>query len=197
MGRNCLLVFAHPLSGSLCAHLAEHAGTTLAAAGWSVRTIDLYAEDFDPRLSVAEREAYYRSPPVDPPYADALREADMLVFVFPAWWFGMPAILKGFIDRVWAPGLAFDHAPDAGPIRPLLSRLRHVGVIATFGTPWWVDRLVMRRPLLRTLRVGVIGACAPRARFAYLPFYAAENAGGDRVAAFKNRIAKHFAKLGA
>lgn len=187
----CLIVVAHPLETGLSHRFAALARETLRAAGHEVSLADLYAENFDPRLTAAERAAYY-APPHDhsgiEDHAAALREAEMLVLAFPTWWFGPPAMLKGWIDRVFAPGIAFDHGKGFGPIVPRLTGLRRVVAITTLGSPWWVDRFVMRRPVRRMLKSAVIGGCAPQARLTYLPFYAAENPEPARVARFEERI---------
>jgi NAD(P)H dehydrogenase (quinone) len=189
-----LVVLAHPLEASLSRRLSRSVATALADAGRSPTIIDLYAEAFDPRLGAAERAAYYGGEPAAPDEAIArhaalLAEAETIVFVFPTWWFGPPAILKGWIDRLFAPGIAFDHSPGFGPIVPRLTRLRHAAVVTTLGTPWWVDRLAMRRPVRRIFRTAVIGACAPQARFTYLPLYGAEALREARIAAFEKRMA--------
>ena len=192
-----LVVLAHPLAGSLSHRLAVKALAALRSAGGEAELLDLYAEDFDPRLSAAERAAYYESPPREEAalarHATLLRRAETLVFVFPTWWFAPPAILKGWIDRVFAPGIAFDHSPGFGPIAPRLTALRRCAVVTTFGTPWWVDRLAMRRPVRRMFRTAIVGACAPQARFHYLALHAAEAAGEERITAFERRIAAALA----
>lgn len=189
-GVRALVVLAHPLGDSLNASLAAH---VRAALGSDAAFIDLYAENFDPRLTADERASYYadahdtRSLAT---HAEALQAAELLVFVFPTWWFGPPAILKGWIDRVFAPGIAFDHGTNFGPIVPRLTKLRHAMVVTTLGTPWWVDRLVMRRPVKRMFGTAILGACAPKARFHYLPLYAAERPTEQALANFRARISR-------
>lgn len=100
----------------------------------------------------------------------------------------MPAILKGWIDRVFAPGIAFDHASDFGPIKPRLTNLKQVLVITTLGSPAWIDWLVMRRPVRRILKTAIFGLCAPQAKFAMLSRYAAENPDPVRIKAFESEI---------
>ncbi len=188
---SALVVFAHPLRGSLCGRLADVAVEGLAAAGHDVELIDLYDRNFDPRLTPGERAAYYADRPEAsevPGHAAALDRAEALVFVFPTWWFGPPAILKGWIDRVFAPGVAFAHAEDFGPIAPKLGNLRHAAVVTTLGSSWWVDRFVLRRPMRRVFKTALIGGCAPKARFSYLPLYSAERPDARRVTAFERRV---------
>lgn len=195
---NCLVVLSHPLPESLNRLFADAAIEELTAAGHKVTLLDLYASGFDPRLSAAERGSYYGErfdAGALMSHAAALREAEVLVLVFPTWWFGLPAVLKGWVDRVFSPGIAFDHGTDFGPIRPLLYRLRHVVAVTTLGSPWWVDRLVMRRPVRRILKWGVFKACAPKASFAMLSFHAAEKPQPARVMRFADAIRRQMRKI--
>jgi putative NADPH-quinone reductase len=186
----CLVVIAHPLHESLCHALAERVIGALRAAGHEVVVEDLCA-GFDPRLSAAERAGYY-APSHDVAAvrdeAARLLAAEALVLCFPTWWFGFPAVLKGWFDRVWAPGVAYDHASDLGPIRPRLGGLRRTLAVTTLGSPWWVDRLVLRRPVRRVLKTALLGTCAPACCFEMLSLYGAEKLAPAQVEAFGRRV---------
>lgn len=190
-----LVVLAHPLSDSLCAHLAREAVDALRARGADVDVLDLYAENFQPALTAAERRLHYATPE---PGADIvalqqrLASAELLVLVFPTWWFSMPAILKGWFDRVWAPKFAFEQGT---PIKPLLTGLKSCLVVTTLGSPWWIDRIVMRQPVKRVLKTGLVFACAPQARFDMLSFHEAETADAGQVGAFVGRMQKTIRRL--
>ena len=190
-----LVVLAHPLKDSLCGHLAHETIDALRARSVTVDVLDLYAEHFQPTLTADERRRYYATPEPDQDITALQRRlaaADMLVLVFPTWWFGLPAMLKGWFDRVWAPGFAYRHGT---PIVPLLTGLRSCLVVTTLGSPWWVDRIVMRRPVRRTLKTGLLLACAPQAKFTMLSFHAAETADAGRVEGFVARIGKVVGRL--
>ncbi|MBK7016749.1 MAG: NAD(P)H-dependent oxidoreductase [Sulfuritalea sp.] len=186
----CLVVVAHPLRDSLCHALADRAIGALRAAGHEVVVEDLCA-GFDPRLGAAERASYY-APQYDAAAVrgevDRLLAAQGLVLCFPTWWFGFPAVLKGWFDRVWAPGVAYDHASDLGAIRPRLGGLRRTLAVTTLGSPWWVDRLLLRRPVRRVLKTALLGTCAPACRFEMLSLYGAEKLVPAQVEAFGRRI---------
>lgn len=184
-----LIVLAHPLRHGLTARLAAHLAQEAARLGWELRLRDLCAEGFDPLLSASERESYYKGFRSDlQAEREELAAARVLILVFPTWWFGFPAVLKGWFDRVWAPGLAYDHAPGHGQMIPRLTGLQEVLAVTPMGAPGWVDWLVMRRPLRRVLAWGIVKPCAPRARVTWMPLYRAEAVGAPRLAAFEERL---------
>jgi len=159
--------------------------------GHKVTLEDLYAENFDPVLTVAERKSYY-SGAYDSSTVlkevERLKAAECIVIVFPTWWFGFPAILKGWFDRVWGPGIAYDHASDFGPITPRLSNLRKVLAVTTLGAPWWVDRLIMWQPVKRVIKIALLGACGKNSSFQYLCLYKSEKLSDKTIARFEHKI---------
>lgn len=193
----CLVVIAHPLSDSLCHTLGRAAIDALTAAGHEVEIEDLCQTGFAPALTASERESYY-SPPFDSsalqPQIARLLAADALVLVFPTWWFGFPAVLKGWFDRVWAPGIAYDHASDYGPIKPRLGNLRRALAITSLGAPWWVDRFILRQPVKRVLKNALLGTCAPKCRFDMLSFHKAERLTPAQVEVCCARVRKALAR---
>lgn len=192
-----LIVQAHPLRHGLCHALAETATEAARAQGWEVTVKDLCAEGFDPRLTAAERASYYDGFRSEAEAEVALlRQAEVLILVFPTWWAGFPAVLKGWFDRVWVPGAAYDHSPGFGPMIPRLDGLRAVLAVTTQGAPAWVDWLVLRRPLRRSLRWGIVKPCAPGAKLRWLALYQAESLQPDRIAAFQARVRRAIRAIG-
>ncbi|MCK9871555.1 NAD(P)H oxidoreductase [Nocardiopsis dassonvillei] len=119
-GRTALVVVAHHRPDSLTAAVAARAAARLEAAGYRVDLLDLHAEGFDPRNSEADEPDYGNR---DKVYSDEVHAhirrvhaAELIVPVFPVWWYGLPALLKGWIDRVWNYGLAYgrSRSPMAG-----------------------------------------------------------------------------------
>ena len=105
------------------------------AAGHDVDLIDLYADRFDPVLSEEARRHYHdasRNQAGLEDYVRRLKSADALVVQFPVWCFGMPAMLKGFFDRMILPGVAFDIS-DPVNVKPMLGNLKHLAGIVTYG----------------------------------------------------------------
>ena len=142
-----LVVFCHPSSESFGAALFETACRTLRAAGHDVRVRDLYREGFDPVLSTREWHDYLlRTHAVidrHPGHIDDLKWAEGLVVIYPTWFYGPPAMLKGWLERVWLPGVAFEVADS--PLKPPMGKLRHIRLfvgITTSGSPWWWLRVI-------------------------------------------------------
>ena len=132
-----LVVYSHPVETSYNAALHREIVESLRRAGHEVDDCDLYAEDFNPVLSRAERIGYHDVPANLAPvrrYVERLRWAEALVFCFPTWCFGLPAMLKGFFDRVFLPGVAFDFT-DPRDVKPSLTHLKRIAAVVTYGRP--------------------------------------------------------------
>ena len=138
-----LVIYAHPQADSLNGALFECAKNALAEVGHKVDALDLYAEKFDPVLSADERRDYFdvaSNRRRTATYADRIEAAEGLVFVFPTWCLGPPAILKGFFDRVMVPGVSFRLEND-GSLSANLRHIRKAAAIVTYGRErpilWW------------------------------------------------------------
>ncbi len=143
----CLVVHCHPQPGSFGSALYHAACQALQEAGHELRRIDLYAEGFDPVLSRAERDLYNTDPGAIADrvrwHVNALEWAEHLVFVYPTWFYGPPAMLKGWLERVWLPGVAFESPRARGQApRPGLRHIRRLTVVTTTGSPWWWLKLM-------------------------------------------------------
>ncbi|WP_237213848.1 NAD(P)H-dependent oxidoreductase [Falsiroseomonas oryziterrae] len=138
-----LYLYAHPLPESFHAAIRDAAREGLRAAGHEVDLCDLYAEGFNPVLSPEERRGYHEIPgnraPVEE-YVQRLERAEALVLSFPTWCYGLPAILKGWMDRVLLPGVSF--RLEDGVAKPNLLHIRRVAGISTYGRPRWTAALM-------------------------------------------------------
>ena len=162
-----LVVHCHPDPESFSAALYAATLQALGAGGHELRCVDLYAEGFEPVLTREERAAYLTNPQWIAarvqPHVDALRWCEHLVFVFPIWFYGPPAMLKGWLERVWLPGVAFLPPPRKG--QPAVAGLRHIHrltVITHGGSPWWWLKLIgdpARRLFTRGLRALMAKGC--------------------------------------
>ncbi len=162
-----LVVHCHPNPDSLSAALYRTAVESLTHAGHELRATDLYAEGFNPTLSREEREAYLVNPQLIEarvqPHVDALRWAEHLVFVYPTWFYGPPSMLKGWLERVWLPGVAFMPATAKGQLASSgLRHIRQLTVVTTGGSPWWWLQVIGnpgKRLFTRALRSMFAGRC--------------------------------------
>ena len=154
-----LVIYCHPVEGSLCSAIRDAAVKGLSAAGHDVSVIDLAADDFDPVMSLDEWRTYMDRKIVTTPeivrYIEMVQESHILLFVYPTWWSGLPAQLKGWLERVLVAGVAYRFT-KSDRVRPGLTQLRRIHVISTYGSPKLYVRLVNdngRRILTRALRM--------------------------------------------
>ena len=130
-----LILFAHPVPTSFGSSLHATVVGALHAHGHEVDDCDLNAEGFDPVMTEEDRLAYYDVPGNRRrvgPYVERLMKSDALVFSFPVWNMGLPAILKGFVDKVFLPGVSFN-LKDDGAYVPCLHNIKRLGVVCTYG----------------------------------------------------------------
>lgn len=194
---NCLVVYAHPNAESLCATTRARAVDRLTSLGMKVTVHDLYGARFDPVLTAEEwnhqRTGESLTRPYDNLRAD-LAAADHLVLVFPTWWYGFPAILKGYLDRVWSPELAFA-IRDGRMIRARLGRVRSVTVATTGGSPWWWMVIAMREPLRRTLTIGLRPLLGRHCAFHWIACYGLDRPNQRRIARYLGRLDQVLRKI--
>lgn len=185
---NVLVLHAHPVETSYNAALHRLIVERLQARGHAVDDCDLYAEDFDPRLTRQERLAYHdldRNADTVRPYVERLRAADAMVLSYPVWNFGYPAILKGFFDRVFLPGVSFQMV--GGRARPSLPNIRRVAAVTTYGGARWRAFLMgdpPRKLVGRLLRATV----RPGAPVAYLAHYDMNRSTPETRARFLGKV---------
>ena len=155
-----LVVIAHPCDDSFTHATAAAARRGLGLGGHEVDVIDLYADRFQAAMSLDEWRAYESDTPIlDPQVADhaqRLQRAEILVFVYPTWWSGLPALLKGWLERVTVPGVGFTFDARTGKIRPGLRHVRRIVGVSTYGSPRPYVKLINdngRRMLTRSLRM--------------------------------------------
>jgi NAD(P)H dehydrogenase (quinone) len=180
-----LVLYAHPDPRSYAAALHRCVVETLEERGHEVDDCDLYAERFEPVLSLEERRKYNdesASHPEVEDYVRRLKEARGIVFVYPSWFYGMPAILKGYLDRVWLPGIAF-RMVDGKPAS-LLHHVERFGVVTTYGAPRSINEVLVGDPNKRALMRGLGRLAAKTARKLWLAQYAMDSIGDEARARF-------------
>ncbi len=190
-----LVIYAHPVETSYAASLHQTVLQTLQLRH-EVRDLDLYADDFDPRLSRDERLAYHdvhADRTAIAPYVEMLRWAEAVVFCFPVWCFGLPAILKGFFDRVLAPGVAFDI--DGATVTPRLSNIRRIVAVTTYGRARWMVKFSIGDLPRAHITRYFAWFCARRARVTYLAHYHMNVSTDSSRTAFLARVARKLERL--
>ncbi len=188
-----LVVYAHPLERSFIAALHVRAVETLRGGGHSVDDLDLYAERFDPVMS-REQFAHYVDARVNTlevePYVKRLRAAEALVLVFPVWFDGLPAMMQGYFQRVFLPGVAL-RIDEAGLFHPNLWHLKRMAAVSTYGE----DRRAVaakNNPAQRFVHYNIGALIDPKGRFEYLAHYNMNFSTAARRTAFMKRITHAF-----
>lgn len=161
-GKRILLILGTPKQGGLCHALAEAYAHGARSRGHVVRQLKLGEMQFDPVL----HDGYDQSQTLEPDLLEAQRLihwAEHLVFVYPVWWGGVPALLKGFFDRVLQPGFAFKYRGRSQLWDKLLSG-RSADLLVTLDTPPWYFRWVYGAPAHRQMVRTILGFCGIRTR---------------------------------
>lgn len=193
-----LVVVAHPCDDSFTHAAAARAVAGLRTAGHAVDVVDLYAIGFRVAMSPAERRAYHGDEPlIDEQareHARLVGRADCLVFVYPTWWSGQPAMLKGWLERVMVPGVAFVFDEHTGKVRPGLRHVRRLVGISSYGSRRSAVKLINdngRRTITRALRM----SCGLRARTTWLGLYGIDSASDSRRRQFLERVEAEMGRL--
>jgi NAD(P)H dehydrogenase (quinone) len=194
-----LLIYCHPVEGSYCSALRDRTLETLQSSGHEVRLIDLYQEGFDPVLSALERERYLSDTSANvrgvQAHVDALRWAEGMIFVYPTWFYGAPAMLKGWLERVWLPGVAFNIALNKGDTaRPGMQHIRWLCCVTTSGSPWWWIKLV-GDPGRKVFTRGLRALFAPRCKVQWLQLYSMNNINDAARQRFLQQVGRRLASV--
>ena len=193
-----LLVYCHPVAESFTAAVRDAALAGLAEAKHEVRVTDLYAENFNPVMSREDRLDYHDTAINTRHVADHvanLRWAEGLVFVFPTWNSGPPAMLKGWFDRVWCHGVGF--VLKEGGVRqfiPNLTNIRLFVALSTAGAPrllTWLSGHTARRMLLRGMRT----QCHPRCKTLWMALYRIDSSTQEQRTAHLRRVRRRMARF--
>jgi NAD(P)H dehydrogenase (quinone) len=191
------VVHCHPQPDSFVAAARDRVLAGLQAAGHEVRLLDLYADGFVPELSAWEREHHLDDASAKPDiqrYADDLQWCDTLVLVYPTWFSGQPGMLKGWIDRVFVRGVAYDLPEGGNVIQARLRNIRRLVVVTTHGSPKWVNVLQGeggKRVAFRAIRL----LMHRRTRTTWLALYGIDLADEARRVAFLDRVERWFTEL--
>jgi NAD(P)H dehydrogenase (quinone) len=153
-----LMIYAHPNSESFNHAIFENIKRGLEEGRHKVEVIDLYKEKFNPVLfydHVKRRRDLAEDPEVAG-YRDMISQADHLIFIYPIWWYGLPAILKGFIDRVFVSGFAYT---STGKVPKGLFGDKSAWVVYTIDSPSWFVRFFRHNVEWRVMKTAILKYC--------------------------------------
>jgi NAD(P)H dehydrogenase (quinone) len=189
------VIHAHPVETSFNRALFHAALSGLEKGGHAVDALNLYDDDFPAVLTREERLGYHEVPgnltPSTKPYVDRLRAAEALVIVHPVWNYGYPAILKGYFDRIFLPGVSFTMADgDRGRLRPGLGNIRKVAFVTTYGGNRWRTWVMGDPPRRIAMRWGW---ATFRTRPRYLALYDMNNCSPAGLSGFLARVEREMA----
>jgi putative NADPH-quinone reductase len=188
-----LVIYAHPSERSFVAALHAEIVARLRAGGHAVDDLDLYAEGFDP---VMPRQAFANY--VDPAanhagidgYVERLRGAEALVLVFPVWQDGFPAIMKGYFDRLFIPGVTF--RIEGHGFFPILHNIKRAAAVGAYGAGR-ARMTLLGDPPRRFVKHNLGQLIAPGARCDYFGCYDMNDADPARLAPFMAKVKRAFA----
>ncbi|WP_417253795.1 NAD(P)H-dependent oxidoreductase [Celeribacter sp.] len=196
--KRALVLYCHPRETSFSHAIKELVIARLESAGVDYRLRDLYTEGFDPVLSAYDHEIYETVPDnralVERDCQD-IEWCDSLIFVYPTWWYGLPAMLKGWLDRTMVPGVSFIMPEEVGgDIKPGLTHITKLGVFTTCGASRWLTFFVGapgKRTLLRGLRV----ILAKRCKTAFAAHFLMDSSTAQSRSKHLERVQKRLDKL--
>jgi NAD(P)H dehydrogenase (quinone) len=192
-----LVLHAHPDPASFNYAICDTVVRVLETRGHKVHRIDLYAEEFVAAMNADERASYETDAPFRSEQARShgqlVTTCDAIVFVYPTWWHGVPAVMKGWFERVMVPGVGFALDPVSNKVRPGLSNIRRIAGITTYGSSR-LNVLMMtdggRRLIGRCFRMMANTRC----RRTWLGLYGMDRASDADRAAFLARVESKLGK---
>ncbi len=155
-----LVVLAHPYAKSYCHAVYERVTQSLEQSGHTVDRLHLDAEDFDPVMRGDDLAVYAKGQSANaavPAYQARIDAAQQLIFIFPIWWEVMPALLKGFIDKVFTKGWAYE--PSRLGVKGKLGHIERAVIVTTMNTPKWAYRWLYGNAVQRALVRGTLRKC--------------------------------------
>lgn len=191
-----LYVYCHPLDDSFHAAIRKEALAGLAEAGHEVDLLDLYAEGFDPVLTAERRRDYHdpeRNRRNNQVHVERLMAANALVVQFPTWSFGPPAMLKGWFDRMFGPGIALDLS-DPGHAKPMLRHIERITGIATYGRPRW-QAIGMADPPRKIIKRYLPWFTGGKARVRYYALYHMNIAAAEKRRRFLAKVRREMGRF--
>jgi len=155
--KRIVIINGHPNPGSFCHAIAAAYKAGAEESGAAVKEIQIAALDFEPNLKYGYRQRQELEPDLQESWT-IIQWADHLVWIHPVWWGGFPAIMKGFIDRLFLPGMAYKYRENSVWWDKLLKG-KTAHIITTLDQPGWYYRFSFGRPSVNQLRRSILEFC--------------------------------------
>jgi NAD(P)H dehydrogenase (quinone) len=194
---NVLVVYCHPCEDSFNSAVLKVTLEALAEHGHDFRVSDLYQEGFDPVMRAPHWHKYHDLEQNIEPVSEQvehLKWAEAVVFIYPTWWYGLPAMLKGWLERVLVPGFAFEIPTAERGAVPKLKHITRVIVLTTCGATPFIS-WIMGQPGRRTLLRGFRSICSTFCRTSYLALYRMDSASASERASHLLRVRRRILSL--
>lgn len=193
---NTLVIYCHPDPESFTAAIRDAVVETLTAAGHDVRARDLYGDGFDPKFSAEEHRTHMAPGPHSAleAHAEELHWCRHLVLVYPTWWSGQPSMLKGWMDRVWVRGVAWEMPKGGKRVKRRLTNVRRITAVTTHGSSKWVN-VVEGEGGKRTVTRSLRSVCHLFARTGWLAMYGVDTSTVAQREAFLAKVRRKLAKV--
>ncbi|WP_053971667.1 NAD(P)H-dependent oxidoreductase [Mangrovimonas sp. ST2L15] len=155
--KQVLIINGHPDKESFNYALSEAYKKGVNTSDAMVTQINISELEFNPNLKFGYRKRMDLEPDLVAAM-DKIKKADHMVWLFPMWWYGYPAIMKGFIDRTFLPGITYQPI-EGKPLPEKLLKGKSALLIITADTPKWYDFLIMKRPAINQFKKGTLQFC--------------------------------------
>src|SRR5690606_36884254 len=192
-----VIVFNHPNEGSYCHAILQSVTKGLQNASHEVDLMHLDNDGFNPAMSKADLKAFVDHQPIDPQvidYSERLRQADHLIFIFPIWWDIMPAMTKGFIDRVLFPGVVYDHHPRGFGLVALLDNQNSITMIKFMNKHKLMYSLIIDNLIRKTMLKSVFKAMGYR-NLRWISFTSVKRVSHEKRVRWLDNLEKQFSTL--
>lgn len=155
--KQVLIINGHPDKESFNHALSEAYIKGANKTNATLSQINISELKFNPNLTFGYRKRMELEPDLIDAI-DKIKKADHIVWLFPIWWYGYPALMKGFIDRTFLPGITYQPV-EGKPLPEKLLKGKSAHLIITADTPKWYDFLIMKRPAINQLKKGTLQFC--------------------------------------
>ncbi|QGQ99335.1 NAD(P)H dehydrogenase [Paenibacillus psychroresistens] len=205
---NIVIIFDHPYGASASDNVPNHrsySAALLAAVmrglttkGHKIDLIDLYTDGFNPVMSAEDLASWRQKKTNDPlisDYQQRLIAANHIVFLFPIWWESMPALTKGFLDKVFVKGIIYKESKPGRPFISLLPNIKGVTLLTVMSTPDFIYRWIFGNPITKILFRGTFRKMGIRRNLRWYNYTGMEDRSLETRMLYLEKTEQRFARL--